>query len=99
MPPTTPTRGHWPKGKRRNEASAKIWGPLRARLAALLAEHPLPGVRSLRAMASRADVSDRAVRRWMADEDMPPPPAVAELRLWYHEQKRAIEAERRRSRP
>ncbi len=35
-----PRKGHWPKGKRRNQVDARVWSALRGRLVELLDEAP-----------------------------------------------------------
>jgi hypothetical protein len=69
-------RGHWPKGKRRNDPSPD-WPRVRKRLERLLRSPERPRgivdrpIRSRRGLAAYLSVSDRQVRRWLAMDDMP----------------------------
>lgn len=79
-------RGHWPKGKRRNRPP-KDWPSVKRALERLL-RNPERGdvatelVRSRRGLAAVLGVSDRQVRRWMSEEDMPSVERVAAIRRW-----------------
>lgn len=62
----TKTKGHWPRGKRRNEAARLLI----ARTKRVLA-HPVRGKVSLRAAAAKIGVAPRTLARWIAGEDFP----------------------------
>ena len=59
-------RGHWRAGKRRSDAPAK----LRRRLLAAIRRAQRNGL-SIRAVGRALDVSDKTVRRWLAEHDYP----------------------------
>jgi DNA-binding transcriptional regulator YiaG len=61
---TTATKGHWPKGKRRNSS---IYAPQTVRLIRSSYRQGL----SLKQIARHLGVSDRTVRRWRDGIDCP----------------------------
>jgi hypothetical protein len=75
-------RGHWPKGKRRNEPTPD-WPKVRRRLERLLRtpsrSHSGEVSRSRCGLARFLRVSDRQVRRWLALDDMPSAETVARI--------------------
>jgi response regulator RpfG family c-di-GMP phosphodiesterase len=76
-------RGHWPKGKRRHEASPD-WPKVRKRLERLLRsperkQHVDRPSRSRRGLAEYLGISDRQVRRWLAVDDMPSAETVTQI--------------------
>lgn len=84
-------RGHWPKGKTRNEP-AEDWPQVQRSLERLLrnpeyggagvAVADLAKVRSRRGLSAALGVSDRQVRRWLAGEDMPGVDRVGAIKQW-----------------
>lgn len=62
---STVSRGHWPRGKRR--AEAPLPAVLRRRLTRAIERQEY----TRRGLARAIHVSDRSVRRWLADEDWP----------------------------
>ena len=77
-------RGHWPKGKRRNDPSPE-WPQMLKQLQRLLrtpsrnrGEKGLH--RSRRGLANYLGVSERQVRRWLSKEDMPSTDRVGEIK-------------------
>ena len=73
-------RGHWPKGKPRNEA-VDGWPDLKRKINRLLRNPDRKG-RSSRALARHCDVTDRSVRRWLSGEDVPAAEHVASMAMW-----------------
>jgi hypothetical protein len=87
MPPKSnreDKRGHWPKGKRRNDPSPD-WPGVRRRLERLLRSperHRIDTdavMRSRRGLAVYLGCSDRQVRRWLASDDMPSAETVQQI--------------------
>lgn len=78
---TKKTKGHWPKGVRRN-ADAGGWSKTRLALQALLDRYHERERVSARQLASDLQVSDRTVRRWIAGEDRPDPEYQELIRAW-----------------
>jgi hypothetical protein len=73
--PTRRAKGHWPKGKRRNDREG-VAG-LIVRTKRLLGRRAAPGKVSLRALAAAMGVDARSVSRWLAGEDVPSGPRKA----------------------
>ncbi len=80
-------RGHWPKGKRRNEPPAD-WPKIRIKLARLL-RNPERGpqdtdqpVRSIRGLSRALAISERQIGRWLASDDMPNAERVEQIKTW-----------------
>jgi transcriptional regulator with XRE-family HTH domain len=78
---TKPTKGHWPKGKRRNADSGR-WSRVRLSLQALLENHYSRGMVSARKLAEDLGVSDRSVRRWLSGEDRPDADTQEAVEQW-----------------
>lgn len=76
----TPSKGHWPRGKRRRPDSRERDAVLSDLHTALQA--PKPGVCSARACAAAVGVDSRTVRRWLAGTDWPTPAALARISGW-----------------
>lgn len=93
---THSTKGHWPKGRRRNEIDARVWAALRTRLVELLDEYPERSVRSRRALATIVGRDVRTVCRWLSGEDFPDRHSMAKLRAWHQLHRAAVRAARRR---
>ena len=77
-------RGHWPKGKRRNDPSPE-WPQVLKQLQRLLrtpsrnrGEKGLQ--RSRRGLANYLGASERQVRRWLAKEHMPTTDRVGKIK-------------------
>ena len=73
------TKGHWPKGRRRNPEHGLP--PLVAALRRIL-RHTIPRLISRRAIAREIDVSPRTLARWLAGEDYPSIPHRRRLAVW-----------------
>ena len=63
-------RGHWPKGRARNQAGRRVLPILRAYY---------HGCRSLRLLAELIGVDQRTVRFWLAGEKYPSPAHAARI--------------------
>jgi hypothetical protein len=79
-------RGHWPKGKPRNDCPDD-WPKLRTRIARLLKTPDMRGAdkefcRSLRGLSRYVDRSARQVKRWMEMDDLPSAESVTLMRKW-----------------
>ena len=68
-----PTRGHWPRGKRRHDVPG--WPSTLKGLRLAVRDRI-----SRRELARRVGVSDHTVRRWLAGEDLPAPKSAAKVR-------------------
>jgi hypothetical protein len=68
----TKTKGHWRKGRRRNDPGPE-WRQIRTTLARLLYYHAKPKVISLRAAAAHVGVDPRTMSRWLDGTDFPSP--------------------------
>lgn len=81
------TKGHWPRGKRRNpDERVEL---LRRTTARLLRRRLTPKKISRKALARAIGVSDRTVRRWLAGEDLPAPARTAAWAKWIEKQRLA----------
>lgn len=80
-------KGHWPKGRRRNEDSGN-WSRIRLSLQSLLDNHYDPGRISARKLADDLGVSDRSVRRWLTGEDRPDTETQELIEGWIAERRR-----------
>lgn len=67
-------KGHWPAGKRRSPLTA------RERRALVALVHRAIEAESARAVARALGVSDRTVRRWRDEIDVPMPEQAAAMR-------------------
>jgi len=82
-------RGHWPRGKRRHAVDPQRHQTAILRLSALLDAHSgrRDGVSRL-GLARYVGVSDRTVRRWLSQEDLPSPQALRKIERWLHRHSR-----------
>jgi hypothetical protein len=77
-------RGHWPKGKRRNDPGRK-WPAVRKRLDRLLRTPDTGPIDESRPRRSQIglgrylDVSDRTIRRWLRGEQLPSEESVERI--------------------
>lgn len=80
-------RGHWPKGKPRNE-TRQDWPKLRKKLERLLAsparKTPIEEefVRSRSGLSRWLGVHEKTVRRWLSGEDSPAAETVDRIEQW-----------------
>jgi hypothetical protein len=74
-------RGHWPRGKRRNQ-DAGDWEQTRTLLETILRDHHAPMIRSTPVLAAITGVSVSAVVRWIRAEAIPTPANQAVLSEW-----------------
>jgi hypothetical protein len=65
-------RGHWPAGRRRN-ADTGDWQVIRLGIQAMLREHHMHGVISIRAIGEQVGVSGRTVQKWLSGINRPGP--------------------------
>ena len=79
---TTLNRGHWPLGRRRHTIDQARLATCLTTLRTLLDTHRQPGVVSARALADQLGVSDRTVRRWLSEEDLPPAAMLRRVEAW-----------------
>lgn len=70
-------KGHWPKGKRRNQPPNVALMRLRKVL-----RHPVRGVISRRVVAECVGAHSRSVGRWLSREDWPSKGAILKLVRW-----------------
>jgi hypothetical protein len=68
-----PKRGHWPKGKKRN--NPRGWTMLLERLKKYVAQRS-----TLRGTAAAIGVDPRTLGRWLKGEDVPGDEAAAQIR-------------------
>lgn len=81
---TTPKpRGHWPRGKRRNEPAA-WWESTRAKLLGIIEQNAANnrGGISYSGIAHAVSVNPRSVRRWATGEDIPPLETQRKIKQW-----------------
>lgn len=75
------TKGHWPKGKPRNEVR-RHWAKTREAAHGLVTDHFKRGVCSIKVLAEYVGVSDRSVGRWLNQIDYPAPDHQDAVREW-----------------
>lgn len=90
------TKGHWPRGRRRNPDSG-AWAGTRLALRALLAAHHQRGVVSVQRMAVEIGVHPRSAYRWLAGEDRPPVEKQELVASWVQAQRERIKREQSRT--
>ena len=81
VPPDKKPKGHWPRGKRRNQ-DAGDWEQTRTLLETILRDHHAPMLRSTPVLAAITGVSVSAVVRWIRGDAMPTPANQAVLSEW-----------------
>lgn len=81
----TKTKGHWPKGKRRNEDTG--WSRTRLGLTKLFDDYLVHGQISRCVLAGAIGVNEKSVRRWLSGEDRPAPEYQALCAQWLKEAK------------
>ena len=82
-------RGHWPKGKRRNEDRGD-WSRLRLRLASLINNYHLRGSVSIRVCADAIGVSDRTVRKYLDGTLRPTLDTQDAIETWIAEMRKRL---------
>lgn len=88
-------RGHWPKGKRRNQ-DAGNWQRIRLSTHRLIENHWRHGKITYRALAAAVGVSDRTIRRYLAGEDRPPVELQEAIEQWALEWRDELKREAKR---
>lgn len=75
-------RGHWPRGKRRHALDPARHKRVMQQVRTLLDTRATRGEISRRALAGHLGVSETAIRRWLNEEDLPPPAMLRRLEAW-----------------
>lgn len=75
-------RGHWQRGRRRHAVEPSRHQRVLQQLRTLLDTRARRGVISVRALAEHVRVSDRSVRRWLSEEDIPDARTLQSIDAW-----------------
>ena len=82
----TPNRGHWPKGKSRNDPTG--WEPLRVKLAAFIAANFAANIVSNARVAHAVGVTAATVGKWLRGVAVPSQHHQCQMRRWLTNAKR-----------
>lgn len=80
--PASKPKGHWPKGRRRNEDVDGKWSRTRLAAANLINEHWERGRISNQALAAVLAVDPKTIARWLDGTDRPPAEMQTALAEW-----------------
>jgi len=92
-----PTKGHWPKGKRRNPIGN--WASLRRLVVDLLDQYREHGIRTASALAGVVGVDHSTVGRWLRGDDVPSPESMRKLGEWVDQQRASLGIATQKTRP
>lgn len=89
----TPTKGHWPKGRRRN-ADNGDWSVVLLGVKGLLDEYEVRGKISIRALAKAVGVDPKAVMNWLGGIDRPDEEMQITVRAWLKQMRAWVKTQR-----